>query len=218
MSLKMIPGLGKSGTSLMASAKAVGIIKIQPLSMRNARKKWDFSSVMPSIMLESMEKIAPHILLGAYAEGVFPMAEEGELLWFSPVNRGVIPLDDQFKIPRGLKKSIRKTPFRITMDEAFKEVMLGCADRESTWIDGTILESYHELHELGFAHSVECWDDDGLQGGLYGVKLGNAFFGESMFSRKTDASKIETVVSLCCPSITKYSSKLPATVTKVPKK
>ncbi len=161
--------------------------------MRNARKKWDFSSVMPSIMLESMEKIAPHILLGAYAEGVFPMAEEGELLWFSPVNRGVIPLDDQFKIPRGLKKSIRKTPFRITMDEAFKEVMLGCADRESTWIDGTILESYHELHELGFAHSVECWDDDGLQGGLYGVKLGNAFFGESMFSRKTDASKIALV-------------------------
>ncbi len=140
-----------------------------------------------------MENIPPHILLGAYAEGVFPMAEDGELLWFSPVNRGIIPVDDQFKIPHGLKRALRKKPYRVTRDEAFKEVMLGCANRESTWIDRTILESYHELYELGFGHSIECWDDEGLQGGLYGIKLSNAFFGESMFSRKTDASKIALV-------------------------
>lgn len=140
-----------------------------------------------------MERIPPHILLGAYTEGVFPMAEEGELLWFSPVNRGVIPLDENFHIPRGLKKALRKKPFEIRVNTAFREVMRGCADRESTWIDEVILDSYYELFELGFAWSIECWDDDGLQGGLYGVRLGKAFFGESMFSRKTDASKIALV-------------------------
>jgi leucyl/phenylalanyl-tRNA--protein transferase len=137
--------------------------------------------------------IPPEVLLGAYAQGVFPMAEDGEILWFSPTQRGIIPLDERFHIPRGLKKALRKNPFKIRFDTAFREVMIGCAERDGTWIDGVIIESYCALHELGHAHSVECWDADGLQGGLYGVALGKAFFGESMFSRKTDASKIALV-------------------------
>lgn len=139
------------------------------------------------------EIIPPDVLLGAYAQGVFPMAEDGEIVWVSPRMRGVIPLDDRFHIPRGLKKKLGKKPFEIRFDTAFREVMLGCSQRESTWIDDVIIESYCRLHELGFAHSVECWDAEGLQGGLYGVSLGKAFFGESMFSRKTDASKIALV-------------------------
>ena len=137
--------------------------------------------------------IPPEVLLGAYAQGVFPMAEDGEILWFSPTQRGIIPLDERFHIPRGLKKALRKKPFEIRFDTAFREVMIGCAERESTWIDDAIIESYCALHELGHAHSVECWNAKGLQGGLYGVALGRAFFGESMFSRKTDASKIALV-------------------------
>lgn len=139
------------------------------------------------------EIIPPEVLLGAYAQGVFPMAEDGEILWFSPTRRGIIPLDDRFHVPRGLKKALRKNAFEIRFNTAFREVMLGCAERDGTWIDGAIVESYCALHELGQAHSVECWDADGLQGGLYGVALGKAFFGESMFSRKTDASKIALV-------------------------
>lgn len=121
------------------------------------------------------------------------MAEDAELMWFSPLKRGVIPLDGRFHIPRGLRKALRKRPFELKMDTAFREVMLGCAQREETWIDEVILESYCELHRLGYAHSVECWDEQGLQGGLYGVRLGGVFCGESMFSRKTDASKIALV-------------------------
>lgn len=137
--------------------------------------------------------IPPELLLNAYAQGVFPMAEEGEILWFSPQKRGLIPLDGRFHLPRGLRKALRKEPFELRWDTAFREVMLACADRDSTWIDEVILDSYVELHRLGFAHSVECWDEEGLQGGLYGVSIGRAFFGESMFSRKTDASKIALV-------------------------
>ena len=140
-----------------------------------------------------MECIPSHVLLGAYTEGVFPMAEDGEIYWFSPVQRGVIPIDECFHIPRGLKKSLRKKPFKIRMNTAFRQVMEACASREETWINDVILNSYCELHALGFAHSVECWDDEGLQGGLYGVALGKAFFGESMFSHKTDASKMALV-------------------------
>ena len=137
--------------------------------------------------------IPPEVLLSAYAQGVFPMAHEGEIQWFSPERRGLIPLDDRFHIPHGLKRALKRRPFEVRWDTAFREVMLACADREETWIDDTILESYCRLHELGYAHSVECWDDDGLQGGLYGVELPGVFFGESMFSRKTDASKIALV-------------------------
>jgi leucyl/phenylalanyl-tRNA---protein transferase len=123
----------------------------------------------------------------------FPMADDGEILWFSPEMRGLIPLDERFHIPRGLAKSLRKRPFEVRWNTAFREVMLGCADRPETWIDEVILGSFCALHETGHAHSVECWDEDGLQGGLYGVALPGVFFGESMFSRKTDASKIALV-------------------------
>lgn len=137
--------------------------------------------------------LSPELLLGAYANGVFPMAQDGGILWFSPERRGVIPLDERFHIPHGLRRALKKKPFEIRRDSAFRDVMLGCAAREETWIDDRILDSYCELHKLGYAHSVECWDADGLQGGLYGVALGKAFFGESMFSRKPDASKIALV-------------------------
>lgn len=140
-----------------------------------------------------MEKIPAHVLLGAYTEGVFPMAEDGEIYWFSPLRRGVIPLDENFHVPHGLKRSLARRPYDVCMNKDFRRVVEGCADRDETWIDGVVLESYCELHELGFAHSVECYDADGLQGGLYGVALGRAFFGESMFSRKADASKIALV-------------------------
>lgn len=121
------------------------------------------------------------------------MASEGELLWFCPKMRGIMPLDERFHIPHGLKKTLRKMPFEIRRDTAFRDVILACAERESTWIDEVILESYCELFKLGYAHSIECWDEDGLQGGLYGVRIDGAFFGESMFSRKTDASKVALV-------------------------
>ncbi len=140
-----------------------------------------------------MKIIPPEMLLEAYARGVFPMAEDGEILWFSPERRGLIPLDERFHIPHGLAKSLKRQPFEIRWDTAFRDVMLGCAGREETWIDDVILDSFCALHQLGRAHSVECWDAEGLQGGLYGVALPGAFFGESMFSRKTDASKIALV-------------------------
>lgn len=121
------------------------------------------------------------------------MAEEGEILWFSPLKRGVIPLDEKFHVPHGLARRLKKEPFELRIDTAFREVMEACSEREETWIDPIIVDSYCQLHELGFAHSVECWDEDGLQGGLYGVAVGRVFFGESMFSRKTDASKVALV-------------------------
>ncbi len=141
-----------------------------------------------------MSRVIPtNVLLEAYSRGVFPMAEEGDILWFSPERRGLIPLDDRFHVPHGLRKAMRKKPFEVRWNTAFREVMLGCAARKETWIDEVILESYCALHAAGHAHSVECWDEEGLQGGLYGVELPGVFFGESMFSRKTDASKIALV-------------------------
>jgi len=121
------------------------------------------------------------------------MADDHGVLWFSPLQRGVIPLDARFHVPHGLKRRLKRKPFELRMDTSFREVMAGCSERSETWIDPVIIESYCGLHELGFAHSVECWDEEGLQGGLYGVALGSAFFGESMFSRKPDASKIALV-------------------------
>jgi leucyl/phenylalanyl-tRNA--protein transferase len=139
------------------------------------------------------EIIPPEVLLDAYSQGVFPMADRDQILWFSPKQRGLIPLDARFHISHGLRRSLKKKPFELRWNTAFREVMLACAAREETWIDEVILESYCRLHEIGCAHSVECWDGDGLQGGLYGVELPGVFFGESMFSRKTDASKIALV-------------------------
>ncbi len=123
------------------------------------------------------------------------MAEQGHILWFSPEMRGLIPLDERFHIPRRLRANLRKRPFEVRVNSDFPATMRGCAERKNTWIDERIIEAYTALHNLGCAHSIECWDEDGLQGGLYGVTLGAAFFGESMFSRKTNASKTALVVT-----------------------
>lgn len=140
--------------------------------------------------------LTPQILLRAYAAGIFPMADDAndpEIFWVQPEMRGVLPLD-AFHIPKSLAKKVRQAPFDIRINTAFRQVIGACAetttDRERTWINRTIRDLYCQLHGMGHAHSVEAWDDDQLVGGLYGVTLGRAFFGESMFSRKTDASKI----------------------------
>ncbi|AJD40880.1 leucyl/phenylalanyl-tRNA--protein transferase [Rhizobium sp. SEMIA 4085] len=140
--------------------------------------------------------ITPEILLRAYSIGLFPMAESAddpEIFWVEPELRGVLPLDN-FHVSKSLAKTIRRQPFDIRFDHDFDAVIAACAeatsDRPSTWINHTIRSLYSTLHRMGHAHSVEAWHDDQLVGGLYGVSLGSAFFGESMFSRRTDASKI----------------------------
>jgi leucyl/phenylalanyl-tRNA--protein transferase len=133
--------------------------------------------------------IPPDILLDFYRRGVFPMAMNGELRLFSPDPRGVIPLE-KFCIPHGSRKTLRDPAWKVTVNGAFEEVVLGCAEREETWIDETIFGSYAELHHLGHAHSVEVWRDGELAGGLYGVAIGAAFCGESMFSHVPGASKV----------------------------
>ena len=138
--------------------------------------------------------IPPNVLLGAYASGIFPMAdsETGPVEWYSADPRAVIPLDS-FRTTRSLRQTMKKGIYRVLTDTAFEQVMRACAEREETWISETIIQSYLELFKLGFAHSVESWHAGVLVGGLYGVSLGGAFFGESMFSRKTDASKVALV-------------------------
>ncbi|MEP2945675.1 MAG: leucyl/phenylalanyl-tRNA--protein transferase [Lentilitoribacter sp.] len=140
--------------------------------------------------------LTPQILLKAYSCGLFPMSESAddpELFWVDPEVRGIIPLD-HFHIPRSLKKVINRNVFEIKINSAFARVMRECAketdDRPTTWINDTILKLYYDLFVSGHAHSVEAWKDGELVGGLYGVSLGSAFFGESMFSRETDASKV----------------------------
>jgi leucyl/phenylalanyl-tRNA---protein transferase len=140
--------------------------------------------------------ITPDLLLRAYSIGLFPMADSAddpELFWVEPELRGIIPLDD-FHISKSLAKTVRRAPFDIRYDTAFEQVMEGCAapapDRPTTWINAKIRSLYATLHSMGHAHCVEAWEGDELIGGLYGVSLGSAFFGESMFSRRTDASKI----------------------------
>lgn len=152
------------------------------------------SNKLPHKSDVGMADIIPaEVLLNAYAQGVFPMAHEGRIEWFRPNSRGLIPLDERFHVPHGLRRALSRRPFELRWNTAFPTVMAACAAREETWIDSVITASYCHLHQLGLAHSVECWDAEGLQGGLYGVALGGAFFGESMFSRKTDASKIALV-------------------------
>ena len=146
-----------------------------------------------------MTAITAQILLKAYAAGVFPMAESADdpaLYWVEPEERGIIPLDGLI-ISRSLRKAVRQQRFDIRIDTAFEEVMRLCGEKTSgrreTWINTRILKLYGDLHRLGHCHSVECWRDGKLVGGLYGVRLGAAFFGESMFSRETDASKVALV-------------------------
>ncbi|WP_259782895.1 leucyl/phenylalanyl-tRNA--protein transferase [Aestuariispira ectoiniformans] len=147
--------------------------------------------------------LTPDMLLKAYAVGVFPMAEDRDdpdLFWIDPRMRGIIPLD-QFHVPRRLKKTIRSGRYKVTFNKAFEAVMEGCAEsterRPRTWINDKILTLYTSLFHMGHGHSVEVWEDDILIGGLYGVSLGAAFFGESMFSRQRDASKIALTYLIC---------------------
>lgn len=135
--------------------------------------------------------LTPELLLSAYASGIFPMGvEDGTIAWFSPDPRAIIPLDT-FKASRSLRAVIRKGVYRVTVDRAFRQVISACADREEgTWITDEIKTAYARLHDLGFAHSVEAWRGADLVGGLYGVAIGGAYFGESMFHRATDASKV----------------------------
>ncbi|MGB0507938.1 MAG: leucyl/phenylalanyl-tRNA--protein transferase [Pikeienuella sp.] len=140
-------------------------------------------------------RLTPDILLRAYASGVFPMAESAqsdELMWIDPELRGIIPLND-FHLPKSLRKTIRRADFKVRVDADFEGTIDACAQREATWINAEIRRLYIALHRMGYAHSVEVYSENEMVGGLYGVRIGAAFFGESMFSTATDASKIALV-------------------------
>ncbi|MEL6510763.1 MAG: leucyl/phenylalanyl-tRNA--protein transferase [Pseudomonadota bacterium] len=136
--------------------------------------------------------LTPELMLRAYTMGIFPMSEgrdDPEVFWVDPKRRGILPLNG-FHISRSLARRIRQEPFLLTVNEAFDRVVAACADRDETWINPTIQNLYATLHRAGFAHSQEVWDGPELVGGVYGVTIGAAFFGESMFSTRRDASKI----------------------------
>ncbi len=142
--------------------------------------------------------LTPELLLYTYSQGIFPMGDDdGEIYWYDPDPRAIIPLDDGFHVPRSLARRIRQGGFEVRVDSDFRAVITACAEpdqnRESTWITPPIIDIYCELHRLGYAHSVETWIDGKLVGGLYGVTIGGLFAGESMFSRATDSSKIALV-------------------------
>jgi len=146
-------------------------------------------------MTDEVLTLTPELLLQAYAVGIFPMGSEGseqELYWVDPPERGVIPLDG-LHVSRSLRKTIRRGGFEVRIDHDFGAMMRDCAGREETWINDTILDLYRALHERGAAHSVEVWSGGRRLGGLYGVSIGAAFFGESMVSHVPDASKIALV-------------------------
>ena len=136
------------------------------------------------------DSLPPQLLLEAYASGIFPMGlPNGEIRWFSPDPRGILPLE-RFHTPHGLRRALRRPGWEIRIDSDFMGVMKKCAAREETWITSSIARSYRKLFESGYAHSVETWIDGKIAGGLYGVALGGVFFGESMFHRVTDSSKV----------------------------
>ncbi len=144
-------------------------------------------------------EITPSVLLRAYACGIFPMSESADdptIFWVEPEKRGIIPLDG-FRVASRLARTVRADTFRVTVNTAFKQTIAGCAapqrGRDDTWINGRIRDLYTSLHEIGHCHSVEAWRNDQLVGGLYGVSLGRAFFGESMFHTERDASKVALV-------------------------
>ena len=137
-------------------------------------------------------RLTPERLLQAYAVGVFPMADsrdDPQLHWVEPLRRGILPLDG-FHLSRSLRRRLLRAPWTVRTDTAFPEVVAGCADRPDTWINAPIFELCCALHALGHAHSLEVWEGEALVGGVYGIALGGAFFAESMFSRRTDASKV----------------------------
>jgi len=139
-----------------------------------------------------MGELTPELLLHGYSVGIFPMSEsrdDPEIFWVDPRRRGVLPLDG-FHVSRSLARAMRRSTWTISTDQDFTGVLDGCADRPDTWINAEIRALYIALHERGQAHSLEVWENDALVGGVYGVVLGAAFFGESMFSRRTNASKV----------------------------
>ena len=138
--------------------------------------------------------LTPEVVLYGYQQGIFPMADphDGAVYWYRPERRGILPLDG-FHVPKNLARLVRRGTFDVTADAAFEAVMRACADRPSTWISAEIIDAYTALHRWGFAHSIECWQEGRLAGGLYGVALGGVFFGESMFHRVRDASKVALV-------------------------
>jgi leucyl/phenylalanyl-tRNA--protein transferase len=147
----------------------------------------------------AMQLLTPELVLSAYSIGLFPMANDRDdpvIHWIDPLHRGVLPLD-RFHVPRRLRKTIRQERYRLTVDQAFARVIEACAEatagRPRTWLNDDMIRLYVELHARGHGHSVEAWDGDRLVGGLYGLAMGAAFFGESMFSRATDASKVALV-------------------------
>jgi leucyl/phenylalanyl-tRNA---protein transferase len=150
-------------------------------------------------------EITPDILLRAYAMGIFPMAEgrdDATIHWIDPRRRGVIPLD-RFHLSRSLRKHVRRAEYTVTIDTAFDAVVDACAAREETWINPEIHALYRALFGLGHAHSVEVWQDGALAGGVYGVTLGAAFFGESMFSARRDGSKLALAWLVALPCSTR---------------
>jgi leucyl/phenylalanyl-tRNA--protein transferase len=163
--------------------------------MTGLRKRQDCGksyTAMSDLVSQSFppERLSAVSVLRAYRDGFFPMAcGDGRLRWFSPDPRGVLPLEN-FRIPRGFKRALPRLDFAVTVNTAFEEVVAGCADRPETWIDPAIARVYAELHAQGAAHSVEVWSRGRLAGGLYGVQIGGVFFGESMFSRISEASKL----------------------------
>jgi leucyl/phenylalanyl-tRNA--protein transferase len=140
------------------------------------------------------DDLTPDLLIRAYANGVFPMGDDdtGAVRWYAPDPRAHLPLD-AFHVPHNLRRRVRRREFAVTADQAFTSVIEACADRPRTWITPRMIRAYTALHEQGHAHSVECWQDDELAGGLYGVGLKGAFFGESMFYRVSNASKVALV-------------------------
>ncbi len=139
-----------------------------------------------------MSELTPELLLHGYSIGIFPMAEnrdDPEIFWVDPKRRGIFPLDG-FHISRSLARAMRQSRFEVTINHDFNGVVAACADRTDTWINAEIAQLYSGLHDVGHAHSLELWEEDALVGGVYGVTLGAAFFGESMFSRRTNASKM----------------------------
>ena len=141
--------------------------------------------------------VTPEMVLRAYCCGAFPMADarDGELGWYAADPRGVLPMgrsagEPAFHVPRSLAKLMRREPFALTIDRAFEQVIAGCADRDETWINDDIIRLYTQLHRMGYGHSVEAWRDGQLVAGVYGLAIGAAFFGESMFSRVPNASKV----------------------------
>ncbi len=138
------------------------------------------------------ESLTPELVLRGYAGGIFPMAaarDDPEIFWLDPRRRGILPLEG-FHVSRSLARRMRRGGYDVTLDRAFGEVLTACADRPETWINDAIARLYTTLHERGFGHSLEIWEEGALAGGVFGVALGGAFFGESMFSRRRDASKL----------------------------